>query len=118
MRTCTPFCTNAFIIFLHHKLLKSENQSRISRWSVTGKWLIVVIGIWLSCIGLASGQSSDCEPGNVHNGTNDAWSEQCYLANNCEEQGNPCQANDVRMLGVFVANAAHSSRKIMKLNKK
>jgi hypothetical protein len=105
MRTCTPFCTNAFIIFLHHKFLKSENQSRSSHWPSTGKWLIVVIGIWLSCIGLASGQSSDCEPGNVHNGTNDAWSEQCYLANDCQEQGNPCQANDVRMLGVFVANA-------------
>ena len=51
-------------------------------------------------------QSSDCVPGSVLNDNDDSWSEQCYLGSDCEEQGNPCQANDVVMLGAFVANAS------------
>ncbi len=49
-------------------------------------------------------QSSDCIINDVLNDGDDLWSEQCYLGNDCEEQGNPCQANDVVMLGAFTAN--------------
>src|SRR4029078_10558390 len=71
----------------------------------TRKWIFTWIGTCLTCTCLVFGQSSDCEPGNVLNNSGDHWSEQCYLNNACEEQGNPCTANDVQMTGLFVANA-------------
>jgi hypothetical protein len=45
-----------------------------------------------------------CEPGNVHNDNNDPWSNECYLSQLCLPQGNPCQANDVTLTGVFIAD--------------
>ena len=48
--------------------------------------------------------SSLCEPGNVENSSSDPWSEECYLNDSCEEQGNPCQANDVTLLGAYIAD--------------
>ena len=49
--------------------------------------------------------SSTCETGNVSNDNNDPWSEECYLNNSCNLQGNPCQANDVNLLGAYLADA-------------
>jgi hypothetical protein len=40
----------------------------------------------------------------VANGNNDPWSEECYLNSSCQEQGNPCTANDVRLLGAYLAD--------------
>lgn len=51
-------------------------------------------------------QSTNCVVDSVGNGNTDPWSEECYLNDDCEEQGNPCQANDVTLLGVFVADSA------------
>ena len=51
------------------------------------------------------GQSSTCVPDAVNNGNDDPWSEECYLNDDCQEQGNPCTANDVTLLGVFIADA-------------
>src|SRR5690349_5332463 len=49
-------------------------------------------------------QSSTCVPGSVQNGNNDPWTEECYLNSSCNEQGNPCQANDVGLVGIFLAD--------------
>ena len=49
-------------------------------------------------------QSTTCKPGFVMNGNGDPWSEECYLNENCLEQGNPCTANDVNLIGVFIAD--------------
>ena len=49
-------------------------------------------------------QSSTCIPGNVENAGESSWSEECYLNDECLEQGNPCQANDVKMLGAYIAD--------------
>jgi large repetitive protein len=49
-------------------------------------------------------QSSTCQPGMVENNGSDNWSEECYLNDECAEQGNPCQANDVTMLGAYIAD--------------
>lgn len=40
----------------------------------------------------------------VQNGNSNEWSEECYLNNSCQEQGNPCTANDVRLLGIYLAD--------------
>lgn len=45
-----------------------------------------------------------CEPGAVLNGNEDPWSYQCYLNQSCEEQGNPCQADDVSLVGAYLAD--------------
>lgn len=41
----------------------------------------------------------------VENGATDPWSEECYLNDDCAEQGNPCSANDVTLIGVFIADS-------------
>lgn len=51
-----------------------------------------------------SAQSSTCVPSSVNSSNNSLWSPDCYLDNNCEIQGNPCQANDIDVIGVFVAD--------------
>src|SRR5690606_16436783 len=33
----------------------------------------------------------------------DPWSDECYLNDSCGEQGNPCQGNDVNLVGAFIA---------------
>ncbi|MCK5863221.1 MAG: hypothetical protein KAH38_12100, partial [Candidatus Hydrogenedentes bacterium] len=38
------------------------------------------------------------------NANGDTWSWECYLKSSCDEQGNPCQANDVNMLGAYVGD--------------
>jgi uncharacterized repeat protein (TIGR01451 family) len=53
---------------------------------------------------MSSVVSSTCESGNVSNNNNDPWSEECYLNNSCNLQGNPCQANDVNLLGAYLAD--------------
>ena len=40
------------------------------------------------------------------NANTDPWSEECYLKADCTEQGNPCQANDVNLLGAFLADSS------------
>lgn len=50
------------------------------------------------------GQSSTCVPP-VDNGPNDLWSEECYLNNTCGLQGNPCTANDVTLINIYIADA-------------
>ena len=50
-------------------------------------------------------QCFPCEPGNVHNNNDDPWSGDCYLNALCLPQGNPCQANDVTLTGIFIADA-------------
>ena len=47
--------------------------------------------------------SSTCEPGDVSNDNNDPWSEECYLNDNCTA-GSVCTANDVNLLGAFLAD--------------
>ncbi len=51
-----------------------------------------------------SAQTSTCTSGSVSNGNGDAWSPECYLNNSCGLSGNPCQANDVNVLGAFIAD--------------
>ncbi len=68
---------------------------------------LTLLTILLSSFGFSHliGQSSTCVPGMVNNANGDPWSEECYLDDNCQEQGNPCTANDVTLLGVFIADA-------------
>jgi uncharacterized repeat protein (TIGR01451 family) len=66
---------------------------------------ILICAVCLTSASLLIGQSSTCVPDNVSNGNDDPWSEECYLNDDCAEQGNPCQANDVTLLGVFIADA-------------
>ena len=54
--------------------------------------------------GLLAAQSNTCVPGSVNNANGSAWSPDCYLNNNCDLQGNPCQANDVNLTGAFIAD--------------
>jgi uncharacterized repeat protein (TIGR01451 family) len=49
-------------------------------------------------------QTNLCEPGSVNNGNNDPWSVECYLNSSCDEQGNPCTANDVNLISLFLAD--------------
>jgi len=51
------------------------------------------------------GQTSVCTPGSVANGNQDPWSEECYLNSECLISGNPCTANDVDLLAVYIADA-------------
>ena len=46
-----------------------------------------------------------CVPNMVHNSNTSPWSNECYLAQTCLPQGNPCQANDVTLTGVFIADS-------------
>jgi hypothetical protein len=50
-------------------------------------------------------QCSPCIINMVHNAGSDPWSAECYLNQNCLPQGNPCQANDVELTGVFIADS-------------
>src|SRR6187401_2575883 len=50
-------------------------------------------------------ESTTCIPDTVANGNGDPWSEECYLNDDCELQGNPCTSNDVKILSIFLADA-------------
>src|SRR6187401_1990717 len=50
-------------------------------------------------------QSTTCIPNMVANGNGDDWSEECYLNDDCELQGSPCNSNDVKILSVYLADA-------------
>lgn len=54
---------------------------------------------------LANAQCDPCQSGNVDNNQNSLWSSECYQNNNCDIQGNPCQANDVQFKGFYFANS-------------
>ena len=47
-----------------------------------------------------------CTPGAVLNENGDPWSNQCFLNDSCEIQGNPCTASDVRIVGAYIADAS------------
>ena len=51
------------------------------------------------------GQSNTCVPGMVANSSTSPWSEECYLNDDCELQGNPCTAGDVTLTSVFLADS-------------
>ena len=75
------------------------------------RFLHKILILFISLIALApfnelKAQSSTCEPGSVNNGNNDPWSVECYLNSVCNEQGNPCTANDVNLIGSFLADAS------------
>ncbi len=51
-------------------------------------------------------QNDPCANGRLpNNGSGDPWSFECYLKDDCTPQGNPCQANDVNVLGVVYRDA-------------
>lgn len=54
-------------------------------------------------------QSTTCEPGNVSNSNSDPWSEECFFNSICQPQGNPCQANDVNLVGLYLADSDGSA---------
>jgi hypothetical protein len=65
------------------------------------------IALVLACgVMPAWAQSGTCISGLVQNANSSIWSEECYLRPSCAVQGNPCQANDVNMLGAYAANPA------------
>ena len=104
MRNFTNFSKEAFGFTPLSNNLLSENQPAAISCRCFGKVFVAVLSIWISSTCLVFSQSSDCVPGNVQNGNDDPWSEQCYLGDDCEEQGNPCQANDVTLVGLFAAD--------------
>ncbi|MDQ3017221.1 MAG: PKD domain-containing protein, partial [Bacteroidota bacterium] len=83
---------------------------KATQYSFNGKGagrylLILVLSIFLSGFYFQSNaQSSTCVPGMVMNSNSSLWSEECYLNSSCQEQGNPCSSNDVRLLGVYIAD--------------
>ena len=71
----------------------------------------LVFLLWITCL-LASSindplsaQCFPCVPGSVNNENDDPWSGECYLNATCGLQGNPCQANDVTLTGIFIADS-------------
>lgn len=82
-----------------------KQHGRLSKGLLLSLTMAAVCGLSLLSPGLLWAQSSTCVPGMVANGNNAPWSEECYLNNQCQEQGNPCQANDVRLLNVYLADS-------------
>ena len=67
----------------------------------------VLMVLLLSLLPLAeTAQAQACIPNAVKNAKTDPWSWQCYLNQSCQEQGTPCTANDVRLLGAYLADAS------------
>jgi hypothetical protein len=69
---------------------------------------ILIISFFLLILSnqVSFSQSSTCStPPPVANGADSAWSEECYLNDNCGLQGNPCTANDVNMTRAFIADS-------------
>ena len=62
--------------------------------------------LYVGAVTSAFAQSSTCIPGMVENANGDPWSEECYLNASCEEQGSPCNANDVQLAGAFLADSS------------
>ena len=92
------------------RLRPTEATSGLRQSAVGLNFAILrLVGLFLLTItslpAVLEGQSSTCEPGMVQNGQNDIWSEECYLNDDCMEQGNPCQANDVNLVGAYIADS-------------
>lgn len=103
MKSCTPsFFMSIFCCCLHRR--QSTIKLRKACDTTVAGFRFLALLVLLFAINTIQAQSSNCTPGNVQNGNTEAWSEECYLKDNCEEQGNPCQANDVTLLGSYFAD--------------
>ena len=65
--------------------------------------MIALVTTLFSAVEL-NAQSTTCIPGSVGNSNDSTWSEECYFNSSCSEQGNPCTANDVNLLGTYLAD--------------
>lgn len=95
---------------MNESTLLSNLKSRTFRWKSrmsTGwtKNILVVILPMIIMLGhiQVSAQCVTCPPSD--NSNTSLWSDECYYNNTCGLQGNPCTANDVRLIGVYIADA-------------
>jgi hypothetical protein len=91
-----PFVSN--LKFMKAGLLKSCCPS----WIATITCMVLSLSLNVQS---AHAQCDTCTAGMVLNDNSDPWSDECYLNASCAEQGNPCQANDVNLIGTFIADA-------------
>jgi hypothetical protein len=66
---------------------------------------LLISAIIISGADSLQAQCDTCTSGMVMNGSTDPWSDECYRNATCGLQGNPCQANDVNLIGTFIADS-------------
>jgi PKD repeat protein len=106
MKNCTPSLPTSLLCCCPktRQTISRLNQACNPTWFTGLRFIMLIASMYCLTQNTLLAQSSDCTPNNVQNSNTDNWSEECYLNDSCEEQGNPCQANDVRMIGAFVAD--------------
>jgi hypothetical protein len=90
-----------------------NNPNFMNKFFEKSIWIFALCLFFASQVAMA--QSTTCISGSVQNTSNSPWSEECYLNNSCGLQGNPCTANDVRLLGTYFADQNGNSLPIFNI---